>query len=61
MSNVGAKIIFFVLTSFRAPKHEALKFQERLNFDFFAFDIESWRPRAKKLFNLQFSMAKVGG
>jgi len=42
----------FVLASFWAPKHEALKFQEMLNFDLFALNTESWRPSAKKLFDL---------
>ncbi len=38
-----------VLASFWALEHEALKFQETLNFDLFALDTESWRPSAKKL------------
>jgi hypothetical protein len=53
--------IFFVLASFLAPKHEAPKFQERMNFDFFALDTKNYRPRAKQLLNLQFLMPKVGG
>jgi hypothetical protein len=51
----------FVLASFWTFEHEALKFQERSNFDLFAFNTKSWRPNTKKLFNLQFSMPKVRG
>jgi hypothetical protein len=42
----------FVLASFWAPEHETLKFQERLKFDFFALDTESWRLNTKKMFDL---------
>ncbi len=51
----------FVLASFWALEHEALKFQERLNFDFLHSTPKVGGQTQKKLFNLQFSMPKVGG